>query len=81
MTEQWEGARKRELAQSIAKMMQEHGLTPLHLAHDMESQARFESILRGDVELFPYITLLRCSYAVHNLISPLKVIDDPGSGE
>lgn len=64
-----QGLPKRSLAAEIWTILKDHGLTPLHLADDAESHARYESILRGDVELVPYITLLRAGAAVKKAIA------------
>ncbi|NTE63940.1 hypothetical protein G6L68_25245 [Agrobacterium fabrum] len=77
MTEEPGDHLKRELGQSIARIIREHGLTPLHLAKDHESLLRFESIMRGDVDDIPYITLSRSAGAVQMAINPeIKTIED-----
>lgn len=76
MTEESGNDLKRELAQSIARTMGEHGLTPLDMAKDHESILRFESIVRGDVDDIPFITLSRCAGAVQMRVNPdMKTIE------
>ena len=77
MTDEPESDLKRELGQSIARIMRDYGLTPLDLAKDHESFLRFESIMRGDVIDIPYITLSRCAGEVQMRINPdIKTIED-----
>ncbi len=77
MTEEPGDDMKRELAQSIARIMKDHGLTPLDMAKDHESFLRFESIVRVDVDDIEYITLSRCAGAVQMRINPdIKTIKD-----
>ncbi|MEI3807580.1 hypothetical protein V6R85_23960 [Agrobacterium sp. CCNWLW32] len=67
---------KQSLARDIAQQMADHNLTPLHVADNPEALARFEMIFKGEVNLIPFITLLRAAGSVQKAIAPFQVVED-----